>query len=224
MVHAPRPAAIGAELATALAAAQKSIKAVEKSAENKHHRYHYASAEQMIEEARGALGEHGLSFVALRCSITNGVLNTTYALIHTSGQWLEVQSSTPIVEANRQPADKAAATAKTYDLAYTLRSTLNMPRAEEGQQPDARNDRDVKPEPKPKSAPQWVRDAQDSFRKLADAQDDLEVWVADRLNPALAKQGLMQCEGGKDVQHFILSGIPEIGRDRVKAIFGEVSA
>jgi hypothetical protein len=56
---------IPAPLAKALVEAQKAARAVGKDAANAFHKYKYASAEAIIEEARGALSDAGLALIYL---------------------------------------------------------------------------------------------------------------------------------------------------------------
>lgn len=122
------------ELVKALVQAQKIARAVGKDKSNSFHRYKYASAEAMIEEARGALAESGLAFRCIDSLVLLGeipLLRLTYSLSHISGESEAITSTTPIIEEKGRPLDKAVATAKTYDLGYTLRGLLLLPRVEE---------------------------------------------------------------------------------------------
>ena len=138
------------EIYAALGQATATASAVGKRSKNEHHRYQYASSEHVIEEARDALHTNGLAFYCWEATVTalceietesvdpDGVLRkqrTTqwqvrcvYRLTHSSGEHLDIESSTPIMPEKGRPLDKALATAKTYDLAYTLRSLLLLPR------------------------------------------------------------------------------------------------
>ena len=136
------------ELDKALVEAQKIAKSVGKDKSNSFHRYKYASAEAMIEEARGALTEAGLAFrcVGAIASTPDGkppMLLVCYKLSHISGEHEIIESETPIIEEKGRPFDKAVATAKTYDLGYTLRGLLLLPRVEE--EVDERDDRRYEP-------------------------------------------------------------------------------
>jgi hypothetical protein len=140
-----------AKLNAALVAAQKAAHAVEKDSKNKHFNYKYASSEDIIQESRQALGPHGLAFtpisyaVAVREDESGGMLSATYVLVHESGEERQVTSMTPVVPEKGRPIDKAVAVAKTYDLSYTLRGLLLLPRIEEGAEVDTRDDRDYVP-------------------------------------------------------------------------------
>src|SRR5258707_6928030 len=56
-----------------------------------------------------------------------------------------IESETPIVEDKSRPMDKAVATALTYNLGYTLRGLLLLPRVED--EVDQRDDRKYEPTP-----------------------------------------------------------------------------
>ena len=134
------------EIYAALGQATATASAVGKRSKNEHHRYQYASSEHVIEEARDALSAHGLSLYCKsaharplgtsQAEREDGVVSTStqweaamvYVLAHSSGESFEIESSTPIMPEKGRPLDKALATAKTYDLAYTLRSLLLLPR------------------------------------------------------------------------------------------------
>ncbi len=145
MTGAPN-AAIFAALAAATAAADAVGKRATMNMGQGKTCYKYASSEDVITEAREALSSCGL---ALYCRAANvrplgtsqveggdGVVSTStqweahlvYVLVHSSGESLEIESATPIIPGNGRPLDKALATAKTYDLAYTLRTLLLLPR------------------------------------------------------------------------------------------------
>jgi hypothetical protein len=139
---------VSALLYAALAQAQATASAVGKSSRNEHHRYAYASSEAIIGEAREALSACGLALLCVDASLTllcdvetsdgDGVVRRSsqwqatchYLLVHSGGDSLAIVSSTPVLPEKGRPLDKALATAKTYDLAYTLRSLLLLPRVD----------------------------------------------------------------------------------------------
>lgn len=135
-----------AKLFAALVRAQQAAQAVEKDSRNDFHRYAYASAEDMIAEGRRALSSAGLALFPLVQDVLHGgeasedALTSEYLLIHESGESVSLKTITPIIPEKGRPADKAVATAKTYDLGYTLRGLLLLPRVEKGAQSDERDD------------------------------------------------------------------------------------
>lgn len=145
-----------AHLFAALAKAQQAAKGIEKSGENKFHHYKYASAEDVVAGSRAALGAHALAFLSTsyKVGVRDGMLmlESRYLLTHESGESIEVESETPIIPDKGRPEDKATATAKTYDLAYALRSLLLLPRVEEGADVDSRDDTKYQPRERPSPA------------------------------------------------------------------------
>jgi len=156
VLPAPRPVPPAAaapscpQLAQALCAARKKVRPIEKDAVNAFHRYKYASADGIIEEALRAMDETGLALVPIRQTIdgheARGAnrfeLTRHFLLIHTSGETLPVEVVWPIVPDERgRPLDKAAAAAVTLSLAYYLRDLLLMPRVDPAEQVEGREDR-----------------------------------------------------------------------------------
>ena len=140
-------------LAEGLVTAQGAARGVSKDARNQFHKYRYASSEAVIDEGRAALQAGGLALLAQQHSITADpgcqTLVVQYRLQHSGGEHLDLVSCTPIIPDKGRPADKAVAAAKTYDLAYTLRSLLLLPRGDEFGGVDERDDSQHHPEPQP---------------------------------------------------------------------------
>lgn len=141
-----------AALYNSLAAAQSRIKRVYKRSKNQHYNYNYASAEDMIQEARTALSQSGLGLLTLSWTITQDgtreaedkhgkkttevaeTLHVTYRLFHCSGAYVDLASAAmPIICEKGRPRDKACATALTYNLSYFLRSLLLIPRSDKAE-------------------------------------------------------------------------------------------
>lgn len=161
-------------IAAALVTAQKAAHAVEKGSKNTFHRYAYASAEDVIEASRKALAAGDLALLPLGYEVSEdcGRLRARYALLHASGDKLELSSETPVVPEKGRPLDKAVATAKTYDLSYLLRGLLLLPRVEEGTEVDARDDRGHDPrrqvQPPRRDARAVAREGQPRRTQLSD--------------------------------------------------------
>lgn len=141
------------ELRAALVRAQGLARAVVKSSKNEHFVYQYASSEAIISEGREALSEAGLALFPVTQDIVDigegenvlSLLKVVYGLVHTSGQGMELSSTTPIIPEKGRPFDKALAAAKTYDLGYLLRGLLLLPRVGKGEDVDERDDRNFDP-------------------------------------------------------------------------------
>ena len=140
-------------LATALVAAQQSAQAVAKGSKNEFHKYKYASAEAIIEEARGALSSSGLALMAMGWRIEGDKIHVSYRLYHLSGENLDIATETTVVPDKGRPADKAEATALTYNLSYVLRALLLLPRVDPASEVDARNDGKAANTPTAEGAP-----------------------------------------------------------------------
>lgn len=138
-------------LSAALVTAQSNARSVGKDKTNTFHKYAYASAEAIIDEARAALTSAGLALCSAGRRFAQltaqgekdpiGRVEITYRLVHTSGEAHEFTSSTFVIPEKGRPADKAESAAVTSDLAYTLRGLLLLPRdAEGGASVDGRDD------------------------------------------------------------------------------------
>ena len=147
-----------ADLYAALVEAQRTANAVQKASRNEFHKYRYASAEDMIEEARGALHSAGLAVITTGWACAWGPAPTTgttrtgattvdYLLVHAaSGNDLHFTCTTATIAEKGRPEDKAEATALTYSLGYFLRGLLCLPRSDENATAvDARDDRGYSP-------------------------------------------------------------------------------
>lgn len=151
-----------APLYAALSRAIGRAGAVEKTSENTFHRYKYASAEGLIEEARGALAAEGLCVfprwwkLKTHASVEQRVgsdgktippgyfadVEVLYVVAHADGAFMECEAITPVICEKGRPEDKALAGALTYSLGYFLRGLLLLPRVDEENDVDQRDDRD----------------------------------------------------------------------------------
>lgn len=135
----------------ALLKAQQAAKTVAKDSQNSYSKYAYASSDDVIAEARSALTGAGLVFLCtgwkpVTEQAGDGVMLARmvvdYALCHPeSGEEMKTQTSTPIMPEKGRPEDKAEATALTYNLGYTLRGLLLIPRGDSDADADRRDDR-----------------------------------------------------------------------------------
>src|SRR5574338_126864 len=142
-----------AKLYNALAQAQAKIRRVRKSSKNAHHNYNYASAEDIIEEARTALSSSGLSVFVNGWEIVGkepeATITVYYCIAHKDGgSKVFGGADMPLVVEKGRPRDKATATALTYNLSYFLRGLLLIPRSDKAEAVhggDVRNDTGFKP-------------------------------------------------------------------------------
>ena len=184
----PGPVAtIHPSICAGLLAAQAAVQPVEKDKKNSHHGYSYASAEAIIREGRAALVKGGLSLLTTGWTlntqqtkyyddVSKGELFTerlfvvvTYVLCSREASFT-FSNSTPVLPEKGRPVDKATAAALSYDLAYTLRGLLLLPRVDEATEVDARDDTPrQRPTPAQTQAPTQTRPADmvAECRKLA---------------------------------------------------------
>jgi len=177
-------------LAGAIVASQALAVAVEKSSQNSHQRYSYASAEAIMQTGTECLGAYGLALVCQSWQVLPpepsggeghfATVSATFLLIHESGETREFGPWTmPAVAGRGRPPDKAVSTALTYLQGYGLRGVLNLPRVDEGSEVDARDDG----QRQPAQARQQQRKAepaaqQGSSSKDGDREKYLKEWRA----------------------------------------------
>lgn len=134
------------KLSAALVKAQRSVKALEKDGDNKHHGYYYTTSEAVIDEGRKALSENGLEFdeatVATEWERVPPIVHIKYLLSHESGESRAFEIDWPVLEGKGRPLDKALAGSLTTALAYKLRGLLLIPRSDNIADMNKRDDRD----------------------------------------------------------------------------------
>jgi hypothetical protein len=123
----------------ALNAATIDARDVAKNGRNRAQHYDYATAEDIIVEAKKHLGAHGLSVLAGSTQLRSGVgdadaiLAQQFSLVHKEVGDLPLgEREWPIVTSDGRPFDKACASAHTALLAYFLRDLLQLARTEAG--------------------------------------------------------------------------------------------
>ena len=128
---------------TALTAAQVNLKSVAKDSTNSYHKYAYASAEDIIAAARVALNKERLSLMRvsydIRVTEIGVFLHSNFMLNHIL-TGVEFTSVFPIIEDKGRPFDKALCGALTSSLSYFLRDLLQIPRQDEPEATDKRDD------------------------------------------------------------------------------------
>lgn len=155
-------------LAAAICAVMKDVGYVQKTGNNTHHRYRYASDADLLRALQPAMASAGLAMfpshverhdVGEICHLI-----VTYTLAHVSGETMHVQSPGS-GSATRGSEDKAAYKAMTGAYKYALRQTFAVPT---GEDPEADED--------PKTA---RRNESPAARAERQASHDPE-WEADR--------------------------------------------
>lgn len=230
-----------AEIAKRLVAAQKAVKEVTKDSENKHHKYAYASAEDVLYTARVALLEAGLSVLRVgwryvpaetQCAVGQepGVdfISVTYMVVDVDGNSFTFPSACyPAEPGNGRPADKAVAGALTTCQSYFLLGLLEIVRSDENEV-DKRDDRNYVPKKQqPKPAPRVAQTAtpdgasvtlRTRFEDIVDPAE-LKLFIEQR------KQAIVQFEAqGKDMRAMIKKTADRVGADPADALAWYASA
>lgn len=140
-------------MAQAILAAQRSIQSVAKSAWNDYSKYKYASSEALMEEGRRALHGAGLALIMESWTLedveeSRCLVHATFTLVHESGAERHMDATLPAYEVKGRPFDKAVAGALTYLEGYFIRGLLCLPRVDEKEEVDQRDDTNHEPPPK----------------------------------------------------------------------------
>jgi hypothetical protein len=133
------------QLYSALAKAQAACAGTAKKSSNDHHRYKYASAEDMIDAATQAMAPNDLWLVCTSAVPDDlsapKAMTVMYLLGHASGDSMVLGPYSLTTHPDRgRPGDKAVTTCLTYLQAYCIRGILNVPRVEEGTERDSQDD------------------------------------------------------------------------------------
>jgi hypothetical protein len=115
------------ELATALCKAQSEMSGAKKKAANPFFKSKYANLEEIINCAKYALSDNGLSIsqfpVVLHKSDGESTAGVTTLLMHSSGQWIE---DTLLLKCAKQDP-QGMGSAITYARRYAYQSVLGIP-------------------------------------------------------------------------------------------------
>lgn len=154
-------------IAKGLVVAQAAVVKVPHDGHNRHHDYRYTTAEAVIEAARKPMEAGGLALVQMVGRLTPpqrivwwefvdgkevevvdtlpASVEVRHLLTHSEGETFELQPMhVPVIPEKGRPWDKAIATAGTYALGYRLRDLLKMPRTDEADDLDRRDDKNLK--------------------------------------------------------------------------------
>lgn len=135
-------------LMVALLEAQCKAETVEKASKNEFHKYKYASAEDVLTEARDVLASAGLVVFQSGWTMIHEprpMLTVKYEIHHpASAESSSFETQVPVIEDKGRPLDKGLFGALTEGLAYFLRGLLLIPRAD-AETPSARDDRAHEP-------------------------------------------------------------------------------
>jgi hypothetical protein len=113
------------ELIVALSKAQGQFEPVNKSKENPHLKYKYATLDNIIETVKKPLADNGLAWVQVLGGGENMTLTTT--LMHTSGQWISATVAIPPpVTQKGINALQSLGSSITYMKRYALSAMLGI--------------------------------------------------------------------------------------------------
>lgn len=108
----------------AILAFQGHVEGVKRDGTNPHFRNRYATLENVIDTARPALQECGLTFMQFPGAVIDGCLEVSTRLAHpASGQWIMATMQMPL--GKRDP--QGTGSAQTYAMRYSLMAALGLP-------------------------------------------------------------------------------------------------
>lgn len=115
-----------ANIGQALAKAQAKLEAVGKG--EKGYGYNYASLASTIDTAKPVLEEFGLSVTQLigHVDVKNNIGTVTTILLHESGEYIQTESSIPLIEMKGTNAAQSFGAIVSYIRRYSLQAILNM--------------------------------------------------------------------------------------------------
>ena len=125
-----------APLIAAVNAVMREVSRVAKTGENKHHRYKYASEQDLLEAVRPAMVENGLILIPSDVRILNASkdgkqeridIAVDYHLHHTSGMGMKITVASSGIDGQ----DKALPKAMTMALKYAVIQTFMIPRGDD---------------------------------------------------------------------------------------------
>ena len=139
----------------ALVAAQANVTAVKKDGKNTFAGWKYATADELIAESKKNFKTAGLAFDRKSDKLVylegNPLIESVFNLTHgATKEVTEYTSSWPVIEKKGTPLDKAYAAGLTSSLAYKIRDVLLIPKTNEDDSMDRRDDTQYEPKPKQK--------------------------------------------------------------------------
>jgi hypothetical protein len=111
-----------AKIGAALLAVQKQIETVTKGADNPFFKSKYADLVSVMGAVKEPLNSNGITVLQFPDEAPEGHLGLTTRLQHSSGEWMESTSYTPLAKADPQ----AFGSAITYTRRYALQSILGL--------------------------------------------------------------------------------------------------
>lgn len=108
------------KIAPALVAAQRSLRAVQKTAENPHFKSRFAPLEEIMGAAKEALHVQEIAILQSTGEEDAAGFNLVTTLLHTSGQWISGRVRMPLERGTAQAAGSAITYGRRYGLAALL--------------------------------------------------------------------------------------------------------
>lgn len=108
------------KIAPALVAAQRNMRAVNKTATNPHFKSKYVPLEEVMAAAREALHKQNIGIVQGTGDEDEAGFNLVTTLLHESGQWISDRIRMPLDKSTAQAAGSALTYAKRYGLSALL--------------------------------------------------------------------------------------------------------
>jgi hypothetical protein len=143
-------------LFAALAKTRAEIAAAAHDSKNQHQRYDYTSSEAVIDRCSKTLAANGVSLVPVSSrlgeqdSIGSCILDSSWMLVHSSGETHEIRRDMPVCPGKGRPLDKAMCAALTVNLAYLLRDICGLKRPDASDDINGRDDSAYEHEPRSK--------------------------------------------------------------------------
>ncbi len=149
-------------LEAALVAAQGSVTAVKKDGKNSYAGWAYATADELIAESKKNFKGAGLAFDRKSDKLVylegNPLIESVFNLTHgATKEVTEYTSNWPVIEKKGTPLDKAYAAGLTSSLAYKIRDVLLIPKTNEDDSMDKRDDTQYEPKPKWKKKQETIK-------------------------------------------------------------------
>lgn len=110
------------KLAEALSKAQAKLDGAKKDANNPHFRSRYATLEAVVDAIK-PIHDHGLSYAQFPGAVTEGAIEITTVLMHSSGQWMRSTMHVPLGKRDAQGVGSAV----SYGRRYALMSVFGVP-------------------------------------------------------------------------------------------------
>lgn len=114
-----------ADIATALSKAQSELDSAKKDSSG--YGYNYSDLASVINTSKPVLSKHGLAVVQLVGKQTNGNVEITTILTHSSGQFFKSVATLPVIEMKGTNAAQNAGASLSYLRRYAYQAIIGQP-------------------------------------------------------------------------------------------------